>query len=202
MSVILESDNFNRANETPMAAPWVQIRVATGFNISSNVVVCGLLTQSNEWRLARRNFPADQYVQAAISVTSTTSPSGYGVVARASSVSDDRTMYRLVASKAVANNIVLDRLNAAVSTSLATRTVTWVDGDILRLEITGQGTATLKIFQNGVQLGANVSDVAPLAEGQCGICMASTVTGGSIDNWEAGDFSGAVPERIFPFILR
>jgi len=202
MSVILESDNFNRANEAPLALPWTLIRTASGFNLTSNVVVCNLLTQSNEWRYTRRNFPADQYVQAAISVTSATSPSGYGVVARAASVADDRTMYRLVASKAAANNVVLDRLNAAVSTSLATRTVTWVDGDVLRLEITGQGTATLKIFQNGVQLGADVSDVAPLAEGQCGICLAATVTGGSIDNWEAGDFSGAVPERIFPFILQ
>lgn len=56
-------------------------------------------------------------------------------------------------------DIDLMRRVAGVNTSIATRTSAHADGDTFALEVTGTGaTVTLKIFINGVQIGADVAD--------------------------------------------
>jgi hypothetical protein len=73
---------------------------------------------------------------------------------------------------------------------LDSRTTTWVDGDTIRLEITGIGsTTTLIVYQNGAQLGAAISDTgAALTGGKPGIfhSTGSGITVSTVNDWEGG----------------
>src|SRR5690242_11171898 len=133
-------------------------------------------------------FPDDQYAQAKVWVVSTSGGTGPGVVVRSASAAD--TYYRTVVNHAGGtpsgtNNITLSKIVAGGSTTIWTRSVSFTDGDTIRLE--AQGT-TLRVFINGSQVGADATDSA-ISTGNPGICMSTNVTSASIDDFEAGSLS-------------
>jgi len=184
-----DTDNFNRANQSPLAGNWTSTNIGPGstLQITSNVVDSALpnsgADQESFWNTWSHGD--DQYSQAAITVTGTTSTTGFGVFVRHATSVSTKTMYRCVINSAGA--IDLAWFNAGAYTQIATRSVTYSAGTLLGLSI--QGT-TLKIWYGGVQQGASITD-SNIASGSPGICLSTSVTSGNIDNWDAGTTPGS-----------
>jgi hypothetical protein len=178
------TDDFNRANQSPLAGNWtiVQQGVAN-FALTSNAIVLAAGTGSATDVYARYNPWAssdDQYSQADTTSGGAGAGAGAGVVVRMAT-SGAITMYRLVVDNA--GNYVLTRRIADAGTLLRTGTLTYAAGTKLGLSIIG---ATLKIWYGGVQVGADIVDGSPLASGQPGIGYSSDTTTITLDNWDAG----------------
>lgn len=187
---ILANDGFNRANETPLAAPWTAVTGTTGtLDLVSNGVSAHNTNADSEYYYSGVAFPADQYAKARffVGVSANGNDAGYGLVVRASAAA--RTLYRLTADHAAANNIGLGRWVAGVYTSIIRFTQAWVEGDTFELRAIG---TTLQVFLNSVQLGTDQID-ANITTGSAGIAYSSTVSGGPqiLDDWEAGDITVA-----------
>jgi len=192
----MPSDDFNRADTTgpDLGANWTPISVggfgAAGFQISSNVVVPATSLSSDRMTYySGIVFGPDHFSECAVTVTGTSGGSGLGPTVRSIA---DGSCYRVVVNKAVSNNVQLGRFVAGSFTTLDTVTSAWVDGDVLRLEVVGN---RLRYFRNGTQLSIDEIDPTPLAGGAPGISYSSTVTSGSVDNWNGGDFPTALMAR-------
>lgn len=184
----LATDNFNRADAADLGAAWDVQTGTQPWKILTNAVTPNSLGSDSEENNNSVTWPDDQYSQAKITVTSTTAGDrGAGVMCRAATGA--WTNYRLVVSHAASANVNLSRRVAGTRTALANRTVTWVDGDVLRLEVTGTGAnIVLKIFQNGSQLGADVADASGgIDSGRAGITYSSSTSAPTtLDDWEGG----------------
>ena len=181
----LFSDDFNRANETPLVGNWTRPSgTSPEFNLSGNTVVPGNSTVDT---ISYRNdvtWPADQYMQAKITASGANAGSGPGVACRMDTV--NKTFYWAVIDNA--GNINIDRANSGTFANIGTRTVTYAAGGVLKLEVTGTGaTVTLKVFYQGSQVGADMTDTSGsrLLSGKGGIAYSSDV-GGSIDDAAGG----------------
>jgi hypothetical protein len=96
-------------------------------------------------------------------------------------------MYRLVINQDGEYNLM--SFKAGVGASLRSGTISYVAGTQLGLSVTGGATATLKIWYNGIQIGADVTDSSsPITTGSPGFAYSSSlgsdVTNG--DDWDAG----------------
>jgi len=191
------TDNFNRIPEDPLAAPWANNGVDQWMILTGSHAEPQSFAADAEAHYTGSGMGADQYVQAAVTVAGTNAGSGLGVAGRGAAAA--ATYYRLVVNKAASNNVELARIVTGTFGLLANRTTTWVDGQVLRLEVTGVGaTVTLKIFQNGAQLGADILDTDAtriVAAGSPGLAHSSTTTSGSLDTFEAGDLVSGPPPR-------
>lgn len=185
----LATDNFNRADQSNMtnwlntADHW-QVVSNTSTPTSFGSDALSVYDGSVSW-------PADQYSQAKLTVTSTLGGGrGPGVVVRA--VTTGPSYYRAVLDHAASNNVEVGRMVSGTYTVLTNRTTTWVDGDVLRLEVTGTGASrVLKIFRNGTQLGADIADASGGidAANRPGLGFSSSVTSASADDWEGGSMA-------------
>lgn len=184
---VLATDNFNRANANPIGGNWTTITGLSAMQIVSNAATpsslspndCGSYYNAVTW-------PNDQYSQAKLTVVDTkTDGSGIGVAVRVAAAA--LTAYRVVLTHASpGTNVSLQRFLAGAFTRLWDRGAAFVDGDLVRLEV--QGT-TLRVFINGVQVGADFTDTN-IASGNAGISYSSVATSASLDDWEGGDFGG------------
>ena len=121
-----------------------------------------------------------------------------GVLVRADG---SRNFFRAVASHAAADNVEVGVRTGGAFTPLGTRTTTWVDGDVLRLEVSGTSpNITVKVFQNGSQLGADITGATGPDSGDPGIAYSSTSTSAVVDVWEGGDLGAAT--TILPQMLQ
>src|SRR5690349_5459494 len=182
-----------------LSASWTQETGVNTFNRSSDVAVpanmsqdCGAFNNTVTW-------PNDQYAQAKVSATGTNALTGIGVACRMASGA--RTHYWAIVNKAASSNVTLQRFNAGTPSTIAQFTTTWNDGDVLRLEVSGAPTSvSLKVFQNGVQLGTTQTDsnASGLSSGNAGIAYSSSLTSGSLDDWEGGDLVSTVNTNVTP----
>lgn len=182
---VLATDNFNRANANPIGGNWTTIFGVNAMQIAGNIMTpsalggndCGAYYNAITW-------PANQYSQAQITVTGgTTALAGMGVAVRVQpAASAVVTYYVLVMDHQVGNNVFLWKNVAGTLTSLWQRTVTFNNGDLLRLEARG---TILRGLINGVAIGADTVDTS-IATGNVGIYYSSIETAASADNWEGG----------------
>src|SRR6185436_9090673 len=174
-------DNFNRANETPLAAPWATGSGDAAFNLSGNIAVPASLAADSCSVYNGAGAPTwanDQGASVKVTVTGTTSSTGGGVCLRHASGS--RTQYRIVVNKAGSNNVEIARF-APTYTQIAVRTTTWSNGDLLAAEVTGPSSAAvIKVFKNGVQLGADINDNSTLTSGAPGISYSGSIAAMSL----------------------
>lgn len=183
---ILATDNFNRANENPLAGNWTtgpgegNMRLVGNLaaNFGDDGIDCAAYYSAITW-------PNDQYSKAKLATTGTAgSAAGPMLTVRQSNSAD--THYRLAVDHAGTNNVDLRRRVAGTTTPIATFTQAWTDGDTWELRV--QGT-TLSVWLNGVQVGTNQTD-ANIASGYAGIAYSSLDANATIDDWEGGDFAG------------
>ncbi len=184
---ILASDNFNRANETPLSGGgnWTTQTGSNAFNLSSNVAVPSVVNNDDVSVYTAGTWPNDHYSQADLTVTSTAGgDQGIGLVVRASAAAV--THYRAVADHAASGNISIDKAVAGVYTTLSSGTSSWTNGATWELDV--QGT-TLTFKRAGTTILSTTN--ASIASGKPGIMLSSNVTSASVDNWAGGDFSSS-----------
>lgn len=184
---VLATDNFDRADNNSLGANWTTVTPgwdATGFAIASNKAQPQSLSGDDLEIYTGVAIPVDQYAQAKVAVTGTTAGTGVGVALRAAA---DGSCYSICVSKRSGGEIVVARRLAGNTsyTALANPTVVWTDGDTLRAKIVGN---VIVIYQNGVQVEVPVPDSSgsALLTGVPGIVHSTTITSGSVDNFEAG----------------
>lgn len=181
----LASDSWPGADNADIGANWEGQTGNSTFQIVSTAVTPALLNTDAAENYTAITWPDDQWSEARVTVTGTNSGAGSGVGVRMSASAE--TWYRIVVNKAGSNNIEIGKIVAGSFSSLAFRSTTWVDGDRLRVSVTGSSTATIKIYQNDVQVGADITDASsPITSGRAGISYSSSVTSTSLDDWKGG----------------
>ena len=178
------SDNFNRANQSPIAGNWTTAPVLPTWEalaLVSNQIVPTNAAADGEAYYSGMVWPNDQYSKAKLYVTGTGGAAqGIGLLVRQSASAV--THYRLVVDHASSGNVALGKHVAGTYTTLATLTQSWTDGAVWELRVTG---TKLQIFLNGTQVGSDVTDNS-IASGSAGIVYSSTETSAAIDDWEGG----------------
>lgn len=173
---VLFTDDYNRANGA-IGANYTELKAQT-FSIVSNAVPCTFGSDAAAF-VSAVSWPADQYAQIAISaIAGASSDSGAGLMLRCDGT--DQNYYRIVINT---TQISIGRFLAGSFSEFTTRSATWTSGDVLKAQIVG---TTMKIFRNGAQLGADITN-SDLAAGSAGIAFSSGADG-TIDDFEGGDF--------------
>jgi len=180
----IATDNFNRSDDPSLGANWTEMRSGATFDLVTNSARPGNLGFDCHAFWNADSFPDDQYAQAAITVTGTTSQTGPGVVVRASGLDGTRNFYAVHVDHAASNNVEISKRVAGTFTHLAYFTTTWVDGDVVKLSAVG---TTIAVYQNGSLLGSTTD--ASVSSGSAGVTYSSTATAAIIDNWEGGSVS-------------
>ena len=184
---VLATDDFNRANANPIGGNWTTFSSEGAMQIVSNAITpASVSSDSGAWYNAI-GWPNDQYSQLPVTILNGVSGAGLGPAVRVANGA--QTYYRCAVDHAGSGNVELVRAVAGSHTTLWTRTATFVDGDLVRLEVQG---STLRAFIAGVQVGADFVDGSPITSGNAGIAFSSgSVTSTSGDNWEGGDLAAA-----------
>lgn len=187
------TDDFNRANETPLAAPWVEVGVVgREMNLSSNHVVPADLSIDCQYGYGA-SFAADQAAYAILTCTGTGGGTGPGLAVRCGTVHSQNS-YIMFVDHAASLNVHVQRVVADVHTDLDSFTQAWTDGDTWGFKATGVATATvLTIYLNGTLVRTVAPDNSTLGTGTPGICYSSTATASTIDTFTGTDVFGPTP---------
>jgi hypothetical protein len=169
------SDNFNRANETPLAGNWTSVTGQPGtLNLSANAVSIGNAGNDAAYYYTG-TWANDQTSSVEVTASNSSAGAGAGPVVRAATGAN--TFYRAVVDST--GNYEVGKVIAGTFTSIRTGTVSFANGLALKLSITG---TTLTLFYNGTQVGATMTD-SSIASGKPGIGYSSTLTATTMDNW-------------------
>lgn len=187
---VIASDSFTRANETPIASPWIDAGSSTAFNLSSNAAVPSNLGNDTQAFYTGPSWPADQYSKAAITESGGGGAGVGGGVGVRYAGSGIKTYYRLVID--VSGQIQFGVFSAGSYSPLWDRSVTFVNGAVLELQVQG---ITFVVIYNGSTVGASTND-STLATGAAGIAYSSANSACSIDNWEGGDFTSGSSDQL------
>ena len=144
------SDNFNRADENPIAAPWINDTFWGGVRIVGNEAYSVDGDSGVAYWPIQPN--ANQFAAGVIGTSDIVS----GICCRYQPTVG--TAYFLFSDTTA---LQCYRYNAGVGTLLANEVVAaWVPNtSSMRLEVTGVGaTVTVRIYKDGAQVGADISD--------------------------------------------
>lgn len=174
------SDDFNRANETPLASPWSQAGT-TGptVNLTSNVIVASA-NGDQFWKYAGAAVTASQYSQ-------TTKPTGTdpdeGPACRITGTDVTGYFAEMAGGAGILKHV------AASASVVQAYTYTVADGDTIRLEVEG---STLRMYQNGVVKSPAGTDTSIAGPGDVGVFFFESGT--QQDNWSGGDLVAVTPD--------
>lgn len=186
------TDNFNRPDSGSLGANWTTMSGMGSYEVFSNKAQVSNVTVDSCVVYTAGAFADDQYSQAALTtLAGAGAGTGIGVLVRA--ITAAQTFFWAVVNTAGSNNVSVKKSIAGASTDLATRTQAWTATDILRLEVSGSGAlTTLRVYRNGVQLGADIVDSSGthIASGSGGLAYSGNV-GANVDedDWEGGDLA-------------
>jgi hypothetical protein len=193
--IVLASDNFNRANQNPIGAPWSNFlgngqiinnalspAVATA-NVSAAAIYTGIA------------WPNDQFSQA--SLTQLVATEGYAAIVLRHTAGGDFYYCGFDASPGFGGMGIRStghiwRYVGGVVTSLAAGIAIPSVGDTFRCQIIG---STVSFFQNGNQL-FSATDASPIIAGSPGLFVQSAGTLANVtditwDNWQGGTLGAA-----------
>lgn len=193
------SDNFTRANETPLAGNWDNPACGGSnnkWNLSSNALVPNGLGDDAHaiWKTSVNDFGDDQFSECVVSVTGTAgSGAGAGVAVRHNGLGQTHgvSTYRLVADHAGGNNVEIAKFVSDSYTQLVAFTQAFTNGDTFRLEVNG---TTLEAFYLGGSLGTHTD--SSITTGQPGLVYSSTETATTLDLWQGGDLASFNPPVV------
>ena len=180
------SDNFDRANETPLASPWAT-GASVGVNLTSNQFKgsgntdCTSLYNSGTWG-------NDQEAQITVGGGLASGTQYIGVSVRLSTTGNGYTF--TTDGVTGTGHSVIDRFDAGVTTEILAITMTATAGDILKLRVVG---TRLTAYKNGVAVGTVTS--ATYASGFPGVSSFGANPIG--DTWSATD-DIHVPQHDYP----
>lgn len=193
------SDNFNRANETPLSGGgnWTNSTATgfTGFNLSGNLCVpSSPTTLDSSSFYSGATWGNNQSSSATLTVNNTGgSGVGPGLCVRRVAAAATETEYRLATDHAATNNVQIIRFLAGVSTSLLIFTQAWTDGDRWELRAVGPASAAVVSAYLNSAFVTSVVDNSSLASGSPGIAYSASATSPTVDNWIGTDSFANVP---------
>lgn len=180
----MATDNFNRANETPLASPWTNSDGAN-YNLSSNAVTGAGGDGDRLWYRSGAASSADQYAQAT-QVAGPTSDD-WGPAVR---VGSNGTKSGYIHNVYVNEERLFKFVNGAF-TIILSHNVDAANGDVVRVEAEG---STIRAKINGSQVtGSPVTDTSLTTAGN-GVGLYSWGSGGTLDDWEGGDLVTSTPK--------
>jgi hypothetical protein len=180
------TDNFNRANESPIASPW------TGTDRPQLLTnqVAGLTASTDQIAYYNNTFANNQYSQASMAVLGNNAlADGCGVAVRVQSATKSAYTAELYT-----NGTVLSIFKYSSGTGVkqgADISVSFAAGDILKLTATGGATTTLEVFKNGVSQGTRTDSTSAFTSGFAGVYCYSTGVA-RLDDWEGGDINQGI----------
>ncbi len=197
---LLASDDFNRADENPIAGNW-----STGYTsraalrlIGNKVRATVASTQNNMASYNAVVLPNDQWGQITLA-TWTGSTNLFGVVLLRCASPPTDTYYQYVATAGPSVRCYISKLVAATETQFATggSSPTWAVGDVL-LATAERNAHTLYRNDQAILTGSD----SAIASGRAGLLIyVTTLTNVELDNWKSGcifipaDYSN-FPKRI------
>lgn len=199
------SDDFNRANETPIGGNWATGNGTNGLNLSGNILVAvSPGAQDGTSNYTATTFSNDQYSRGELTCVGT-GGGGQGIGLSVRYASGARTHYRFVLDHGTpGNNAEIRRFVAGASTSIALwDTGAWTDGQQWTLTAVGPQTATVVTVYKGTVSNQSVTDNSTVPSGSPGCSQSSSFTSGSVDNWSAGNIVADVtadPFVTIPFM--
>jgi len=184
--IAIATDDFNRADETPISPPWFNHDINI-IKIVSNVAVPSLPGSNAAAAYAGLNWPTDQYSQAELTTVGGTSGSGSGMGLRVRYQWPLDTAYELVVNTGASDNVNIYKWVNGGASQMGFRTTVIANGETIRLEVIGRNPTILRVYKNGTQVGADYTDSDnPIVFGNPGLAHSSTVTSSFADNWEGG----------------
>lgn len=182
----LFSDNFNRADSTSLGTSWSE--VAGDWQVQTNQL---LISSGAGFRVCSTTTTAHAAV-ADCKVTATRAAGASwdaGPCVRLSGAGGSETCYYLDVSGTQDLSVI--RRVAGADTDIGDLVQAHSNGDIYALQVSGSGaTVTLKVFRNGSQVGADITDTAGsriTAAGQTGVV---TWAGAAFDDFLVEDLGG------------
>lgn len=183
------TDNFNRADETPLASPWGVAHGGAGgnCNLVSNAITAS--TASNKFIYHGSSVTsADQYAQWLYASAITNDD--WGPAVRINNTGGERHGYWYSVYQGG-----LDGLNKFIANSF-TQVEAWHQaagvGNTVRIEASG---STISGYLNGAQVSGSPATDTSLTTAGLGAGAFVFETGGSIDDFDGGDLGGAPTER-------
>lgn len=170
------TESFNTADSDTLGPDLVWTETLADLDIVTNQAKA--TTAAGEARAESDLSTSNHYAQAAC-FKNGTGDGAQGLTVCVRFAAAARTYYGL---RVEANNgYTISKRVAGTNTSLKTGALTWVNGDIIRLEVTG---TTLNALKNGVQFDTHTD--ASIAGGtRCGILVTGATV--SLDTFQAGD---------------
>ena len=177
------TDNFNRANETPLAGNWT-CQPAAGVNLSTNHLTgaTDIAWQGAFWNA--NSFNNDQWSQGTVG----TIYHLQGVTVRASASTNSFYMFGSYSS----THYRLYKVTAGTAVQLGSDYGAPVANDVIKLSVTG---TVLTPYINGTPQ-STVSD-ATFASGSAGVMLFDTSA--NLDDWSGGDNLGTVVNPTFTY---
>jgi hypothetical protein len=194
---VLATDNFVRANENPITAPWAGDSVDQDLQLLNDGVTTIINADSSVASYSGITWADDQWSEVTATASDATKTALAGVVVRASTSAS--TFYLFYVTLPASGGSVswgLNKLVSGTNTSIATGTTPFAVGQTIRLSV--QGT-TIKAYANGT-LVATKTD-SSIAAGNPGLYDYTTfnwTVSTALGNWIGGDFSGPDPSSISP----
>lgn len=190
---VLVSDSFNRANENPLASPWVQPAGTAYVNLklASNTVTTA--TPGSDAGMYHGGMSAiqDQYCKVTIGALHTGAFDASACVRIAASGGFNA----YAANYNDGTNLNVYKITADSFALLSGSAVVLNVGDIIEIRATGGAPTTLSLWVNGAQLGSNIVDsTSPFTTGRAGVHVFDSAV--TVDAFEAGDFSVPVGPTI------
>lgn len=187
------SDNFNRANETPIAAPWTELSGSTGdMNLSTNAIMHSAAGDLYLYYNNSGGWNADQSSQW--NYTSAVTDHDWGPAVRiGSGGAFSGYFYSLVSlaafagvSKHVAGSYSIIESGYAIGAT----------GSTFKIDVTG---STIRCYKAGVEDALSPATDTSLSVAGNGAGLFMYNTGGSVDDFLAtGEISGSSASLVFP----
>ena len=177
------SDDFNRANEVPIASPWFAHKSGSPYDLISNGVVRHTGSSGDAFIYYNgAAVTADQY--SAITFGSIAGDADSGPICRLDNTNGNLWAY--VASTYRPGEQYAKWVNDAFSAIGSVTVADVVAGDITRLEVQG---SSLRWYLNGSQVtGSPTTDTSLTTSGALGVGLfIFDSTQGPIDSWTGGD---------------
>jgi hypothetical protein len=183
------SDNFNRADSHDVGANWTQQLADSGSGcnlaVVGNQAAIDVAAKAAAAFYNAISFANDQWASCRI-FSQGGSFLGGPMVRSSGALSTSFTNYEAYISSIT--NLRFSKHINGTPTTLLNITGSFADGDVIRLEVSGQ---TLRAYQNGVLLGTFVD--ASIASGSPGIILHA---GGPVDDFQAGELTHTETLRL------
>lgn len=184
------TDDFNRTDGA-LGSNWTTY-VGSGCTIVSNAVRANGTGASHGSYWSADSFGADQFCEVTLTsdLIQSLSQNYLSLAVRASGSGGTRNLYQFTVTN---DHYYVSKVVNGTGTDIVDAAGTFASGDVIRIEVTGTSTTTIKAFKNGTQVGSDVTDSSsPHTSGAPGFeIYNSSAFYSTWDDWDGGDLGAS-----------